>query len=65
MSKKVRRVKGQTRAAAIAAEKAANEITTIDDFEEEYAYVFNDMRQVLILAIIMFALLIGLNLLLQ
>ncbi len=64
MSKKVRRVKGQTRAAAIAAEKSANEIT-IDDFEEEYAYVFKDMRHVLILAIVMFALLISLNLLLQ
>ncbi len=64
MSKKVRRVKGQTKSAARAAEKSANEITA-EDFEQEYAYVFKDMRQVLILAIIMFALLIGLNLLLQ
>jgi hypothetical protein len=64
MSKKVRRVKGRTRAAVIAAEKAANELT-VDDFEKEYAYVFKDMRQVLILAIIMFTLLIVLNLLLQ
>jgi len=64
MSKKVRRVKGQTKAAARAAEQSANEITA-EDFEQEYAYVFKDMRQVLILAIVMFALLIGLNLLLQ
>ena len=64
MTKKVRRVKGQTRAAARAAEQSANEITA-EDFEKEYAYVFKDMRQVLILAIVMFALLIGLNLLLQ
>jgi len=64
MSKKVRRVKGQTKAAARAAEQSANEITA-EDFEQEYAYVFKDMRQVLILAVVMFALLIGLNLLLQ
>ena len=64
MTKKVRRVKGQTKAAARAAEQSANEITA-EDFEQEYAYVFKDMRQVLILAIVMFALLIGLNLLLQ
>ena len=64
MTKKVRRVKGQTKSAARAAEQSANEITA-EDFEQEYAYVFKDMRQVLILAIIMFALLIGLNLLLQ
>lgn len=64
MSKKVRRVKGQTKSAARAAEQSANEIT-VDDFEQEYAYVFKDMRQVLLLAIVMFALLIGLNLLLQ
>lgn len=64
MSKKVRRVKGQTKSAARAAEQSANEITA-EDFEKEYAYVFKDMRQVLLLAIVMFALLIGLNLLLQ
>ena len=64
MSKKVRRVKGQTKSAARAAKHSANEITA-EDFEQEYAYVFKDMTQVLILAIVMFALLIGLNLLLQ
>jgi len=64
MTKKVRRVKGQTKSAARAAKQSANEITA-EDFEQEYAYVFKDMRQVLILAIVMFALLIGLNLLLQ
>ncbi len=65
MSKKIRRVKGQTRAAAIAAKKTAVKEMTIEDFEKEYAYVFKDMRHVLILAVVMFALLVGLNLMLQ
>lgn len=64
MSKKVRRVKGQTKTAARTAQQSANEISA-EDFEQEYAYVFKDMRQVLILAVVMFVLLIGLNLLLQ
>ena len=64
MSKKVRRVKGKTKAAVRAAEESANAITA-EDFEKEYAYVFKDMRQVLILAVVMFTLLITLNLLLQ
>jgi hypothetical protein len=39
--------------------------TTTDQFRQEYAYVVKDLRRVLILAAIMFALLIALNLLLQ
>ena len=64
MTKKIRRVKGQSKSAARAAKQQANEITA-EDFEKEYAYVFKDMRQVMILAVVMFALLVGLNLLLQ
>ncbi len=39
--------------------------STTDQFRQEYAYVVKDLRRVLILAAIMFALLIALNLLLQ
>lgn len=37
---------------------------TQEQLEEEYAYVIKDLRQILILALIMFALLIALNLIL-
>ena len=39
-------------------------ISTAEELEEEYAYVLRDLRHILILAAVMFALLIGLNLIL-
>lgn len=39
-------------------------ISTPEELEEEYAYVIRDLRQILLLALVMFALLIGLNLIL-
>ena len=41
------------------------QLSTTEQFRQEYAYVVKDLRRVLILAAIMFALLIALNLLLQ
>jgi hypothetical protein len=55
MARKVRRVRrssGQTSA----------RITSEEELREEYAYVIQDLRRVFILAIAMFLLLIGLNL---
>jgi hypothetical protein len=78
MAKKVRRVKKkrtQKRQTAPQSEEAAparaaessreTSTSTTDQFRQEYAYVVKDLRRVLILAAIMFALLIALNLLLQ
>lgn len=79
MAKKVRRVKKKsqrkTQAAATTEEKAAftpvaeapaePQLSSTDQFKLEYAYVVKDLRRVLILAALMFALLIALNLLLQ
>lgn len=39
--------------------------STEEQFREEYAYVVRDLRQVLLLSVVMFALLIVLNLLLN
>ncbi len=78
MAKKVRRVKkshsaSQTNnkvsetavASANAKTKLKTRVNPAEQFREEYAYVLKDLRQVLILAVIMFALLIALNLVLQ
>jgi hypothetical protein len=79
MAKKVRRVKKKrqqkkqtapvqedikttTPAAEIPAE---SQLSSTEQFRQEYAYVVKDLRRVLVLAAIMFALLIALNLLLQ
>jgi hypothetical protein len=39
--------------------------TSPEEFAEEYSYVTQDLRRILILAIIMFAIMIGLNLVLH
>lgn len=80
MAKKVRRVKKKRQqkkeAASVVAEDSAAAVevsedasnthhSTVDQFQLEYAYVAKDLRRVLILAAVMFALLIALNLLLS
>lgn len=69
MAKKVRRPRKRqidnTGSAGADEEKnASKSITAQEAFETEYAYVLNDLRWVFILAAIMFALLIALNILL-
>ncbi|MFW6097478.1 MAG: hypothetical protein ACOC9Z_05360 [Chloroflexota bacterium] len=44
--------------------RGTRRISTPEELEEEYAYVIRDLRQILLLAAVMFVLLIGLNLLL-
>lgn len=44
--------------------RGARRISTPEELEDEYGYVIRDLRQILILAIILFALLIVLNLVL-
>jgi len=39
--------------------------TSPEEFAEEYSYVGQDLRRILILAVIMFAIMIGLNLILH
>ena len=79
MAKKVRRVKkkrqhkkqtapAQQDAMTTALETEVSigqQLSSADQFRLEYAYVVKDLRRVLVLAAIMFALLIALNLLLQ
>ncbi len=79
MAKKVRRVKKKRqqkkhtapaqegiKTTTPAAETSTGpQLSTTEQFRQEYAYVVKDLRRVLILAAIMFALLITLNLLLQ
>lgn len=78
MAKKVRRVKKKQKkqtnaieeeavaAAVLDAEVAAGQkLNSTEQFRLEYAYVVKDLRRVLVLAAIMFALLIVINLLLQ
>ena len=67
MAKKVRRPRKRSRtneaAAAIVEDQAPTKsLTAQEEFEAEYAYVLKDLRWVFILAAIMFALLIALNL---
>ncbi len=70
-SKKVRRVR-KTRAVVNGESQSGNSKTSLktrlkpeEQFRLEYAYVLKDLRQVLVLAAVMFALLIALNLFLQ
>ncbi len=63
MAKKVRRVSKARSAKNNNEEKIR--LSPAEQFRLEYAYVIRDLRQVLILAVIMFALLIALNLFLQ
>ena len=79
MAKKVRRVKKKrqkkkqtapvqvdTAATVPDAESSSGPpLSSTEQFRLEYAYVVKDLRRVLILAAIMFALLIAINLLLQ
>lgn len=80
MAKKVRRVKkSKQTAAGTAADTSAERLTapeaplpasrsrqsSEEQFREDYAYVIRDLRQVLLLSVAMFALLIVLNLLLN
>ncbi|MCB9421492.1 MAG: hypothetical protein H6667_16935 [Ardenticatenaceae bacterium] len=70
MARKVRRVRptqSGTKAADTAKEKATAKpkLSPEEQFRQEYAYVLKDLRQVLILAIAMFALLIVLNVVLR
>ena len=79
MAKKVRRVKkkrSQKKQTAPVQEDAATstleaevsvgkQLSSTEQFHLEYAYVVKDLRRVLILAAIMFALLIAINLLVQ
>lgn len=44
--------------------RGVRRISTPEELEEEYAYVIRDLRHILLLAVVMFALLIGLNLIL-
>ena len=44
--------------------RGVRRISSPEELEEEYGYVIRDLRQILILAVVMFALLIALNLLL-
>jgi len=42
--------------------RGTRRISSPEQLEEEYAYVIKDLRHILILAVVMFALLIALNL---
>ena len=62
MAKKVRRVRKKKGKAAVSVEKPT--LSAAEQFQQDYAYVLKDLRRVFILAGIMFALLIILNLVL-
>jgi hypothetical protein len=67
MAKKVRRPRrrsrtNETAAAIVEDQTSSKSLTAQEEFEAEYAYVLKDLRWVFILAAIMFALLIALNL---
>lgn len=69
MAKKVRRPRkrrttSESIAFTIEEQEPTKSLTAQEEFEAEYAYVLKDLRWVFILAAIMFALLIALNLLL-
>jgi hypothetical protein len=70
MAKKVRRVRkpiSNNKKEETANNKAAlkTKLNSEEQFRQEYAYVLKDLRQVLILALVMFALLIILNVVLR
>ena len=70
MDKKVRRVRktnGNYKKEETAEAKVAlkTKLNPEEQFRQEYAYVLKDLRQVLLLALVMFALLIALNLFLR
>jgi hypothetical protein len=47
------------------ASSSSSRRTSPEEFAEEYAYVRQDLRNILILAVVMFSVMIGLNLLLH
>ncbi len=61
MAKSKRPSRGARRGSSAHEQKRAS---TREQLEEEYSYVLRDLRQILILAVIMFGLLIVLNLIL-
>lgn len=68
MAKKVRRVRPASANSRQNKGKAGSDqpqLTTEQQFQQEYAYVIKDLRQVFLLAAVMFILLIVLNLILQ
>ena len=70
MAKKVRRVrktnvKNKNEDSAEAKVALKTKLNPEEQFRQEYAYVMKDLRQVLLLALVMFALLIALNLFLR
>ena len=67
MAKKVRRIRRAKRNQETAAAPAETKpkLTAAEQFELEYSYGLKDLRQILLLALVMFALLIALNLFLQ
>jgi hypothetical protein len=70
MAKKVRRVRqtnnGDKKEETVEAKVALKtKLNPEEQFRQEYAYVLKDLRQVLILAVVMFALLILVNVILR
>jgi hypothetical protein len=63
MAKKVRRVRSTKPVSKTPPDTP--KLSAEEQFRQEYAYVLKDLRQVLVLAVAMFALLIVLNLVLQ
>lgn len=55
----------ETPSVAEVMEGANRKLSTTEQFQQEYAYVIRDLRTVFILAAVMFALLIILNIVLQ
>ena len=66
MAKKSRRTRRQEKTrpaveAPVAAAPASDVVQKTVDFMSEYAYVYKDLRTVLIIAVVMFAVLFGLS----
>jgi hypothetical protein len=62
--RRVRRVRRKNKKEELVEQPKAPEIPAKEELSEEYAYVIKDLRRVFILATLLFALLIALNLLL-
>jgi len=66
MAKKVRRVRrAKNRGDKAKVVDNTPKLTVAEQFELEYSYVLKDLRQILILAVVMFTLLIAVNLFLR
>jgi hypothetical protein len=64
MAKRVRRVR-PTKSSKKNGASDTPKLSPEEQFRQEYAYVIKDLRQVLVLAVLMFALLIVLNVVLR